>query len=263
MVKEYEPAPEREYSFAVVTVSFNNAQTIRQTIDSVLSQSWKKLEYWVIDGGSKDGTVEILREYGNQINWISEPDKGLYHAMNKGWEKSSAEYIGFLNADDFFAHQDVLKLMASALRKAPDSWAIYGDLAYVDAADPSRMVRYWKAGSYRRSSFRFGWMPPHPTFYLRRDAFLFFTGFRADEFRSAADYELMFRMLFVNRLPAIYCPGIKVKMRTGGISNRSLSNRIMANREDLLAWTINGMKPYFFTLWLKPLRKIFQYIIRP
>lgn len=260
---EQKEPEERAYSISVVTVSFNNASTIRQTIDSVLSQSWPKVEYWVIDGGSRDGTVEILQSYGNRIKWISEPDDGLYHAMNKGWEKAENEYVGFLNADDFFAGPGALAQLVQTLKKHPDAWAVYGDIAYVKADKPEKMVRYWKAGPYHRNSFRWGWMPPHPAFYLRKDAFLFFQGFNTLDFTSAADYELMLRMLYRNRLPAVYSPGIKVMMRTGGISNRSFSNRLRANREDALAWEINHLKPEFYTLWLKPLRKIFQYILRP
>ena len=258
----HEEVRERDYSFTVVTVSFNNAATIRQTIESVLSQTWKKKEYRVIDGGSSDGTIEILKEYSNRIHWTSEPDKGIYDAMNKGWLGARNEYVGFLNADDFFAHPGVLQEMVGTLRRAPDSWAVYGDLAYVDAVNTGKIIRYWKSGAYNRSAFLLGWMPPHPAFYIRRDAFAFFGGFNSADFISAADYEFMLRMLFRHRLPAIYSPGLKVKMRTGGISNRNLSNRLRANREDRRAWEINQLKPHFFTLWLKPFRKILQYFIR-
>jgi glycosyltransferase involved in cell wall biosynthesis len=260
---EYREAEARTYSFTVVTVCFNNASTIRQTIESVLSQTWKEVEYWVIDGGSKDGTLEILASYGDRLKWISEPDEGLYYAMNKGWQRAENEYVGYLNADDFFAGPGILAEMAATLKKHPDVWAVYGDIAYVQADQPEKMVRYWKAGKYRRSAFRMGWMPPHPAFYLRRDAFELFQGFNSKEFTTAADYELMLRMLYRNRLPAVYSPGIKVKMRTGGISNRSFSNRFRANREDARAWKINELNPIFYTFWLKPLRKIFQYILRP
>lgn len=255
-------AKEREYSITVVTVCYNNAATIRQTIESVLSQTWKKTEYWVIDGGSTDGTIEILKGYKNRLNWISGSDNGIYDAMNKGWERASKDYVGFLNADDFFAHEKVLAELVQSLRKAPDSWAVYGDLAYVDATETKKVIRYWKSGKYRRKAFLFGWMPPHPAFYIRKDAFLFFGGFNSTDFTSAADYEFMLRMLYRNRLPAVYSPGLKVKMRTGGISNRNITNRLRANREDRLAWKINQLKPFPFTLFLKPLRKLGQYIFR-
>jgi glycosyltransferase involved in cell wall biosynthesis len=254
---------EREYSFTVITVSYNNASTIRQTIESVLSQTWEKIEYFVIDGGSDDGTLEILRDYEGKLRWISEPDDGLYYAMNKGWKKSTSEYIGFLNADDFFAHTKVVSEMVAALKRRPDSWVVYGDLAYVQADHPEKIVRYWRAGNFSRISFLFGWMPPHPTFYIRRDAFSFFEGFAEKELKSAADYEFMLRMLYKHRLTAVYSPGIKVKMRLGGLSNQSIRNRLRGNREDARAWRMNGLKPFFFTLWLKPVRKIFQYILRP
>lgn len=253
----------REYSFTVITVSYNNASTIRQTIESVLSQTWKKVEYLVIDGGSEDGTVDVLRSYGDKLKWISERDQGLYYAMNKGWRKASHEYIGYLNADDFFAHEGVVAEMAASLKRSPDSWAVYGDLVYVHPEKTSRVLRFWKAGKYSRRSFLFGWMPPHPAFYIRKDAFEFFQGFRETELKSAADYEFMLRMLYKNRLSAIYSPGVKVKMRAGGISNKNFQNRLRGNREDARAWLLNEIKPYFFTLWLKPLRKVFQYVLRP
>ena len=263
MMEEAVVQKERDYSFTVITVSYNNAATIRQTIESVLSQTWKKMEYLVIDGGSDDGTVEILRSYGNRLRWISEPDQGLYYAMNKGWPKARMDYVGFLNADDFFAHEGVVAEMAASLKSSPDSWAVYGDLVYVHNTKTNRVLRYWKAGNYKRRSFLYGWMPPHPAFYIRKDAFEFFQGFRETDLKSAADYEFMLRMLFKNRLSAVYSPGIKVKMRAGGISNKNLENRLRGNREDALAWELNELKPYFFTHWLKPLRKIFQYVLRP
>ena len=258
-----ENLPEREYSFTVVTVCYNNAETIRQTIESVLAQTWKKTEYWVIDGGSNDGTIEILQEFGDRVNWISEPDKGLYYAMNKGWEKASNEYVGFLNADDFFQHERVVAELVATVKKNPDTWVVYGDLAYVNPVKTEKIVRYWKAGNYDRESFLYGWMPPHPSFYIRKSAFTLFQGFRAEEFNSAADYEFMLRMLYKHRLPAVYSPGIKVMMRTGGLSNRSLENRMRGNKQDAQAWIVNGLEPYFFTIWMKPLRKIFQYLLRP
>lgn len=253
------PAP----FFSIITVSYNNSSTIAQTIDSVLSQDFKDFEYWVIDGGSSDGTQQILAQYNDQIRWISEPDEGIYHAMNKGWTRANGRFIAFLNADDFYAHTRVLSDVAGMLELNPQAWASYSDLAYVDPVDTQKIHRYWRAGTYDIRSFYYGWMPPHPTFFLKKEAFERFGGFRQDELKSAADYELILRMLCKHQLPAVYCPGLIVRMRSGGESNRSLKNRVRGNNEDRLAWKLNQMEPYWFTLFLKPLRKITQFFARP
>lgn len=253
----------RRISFSVITVCFNNVSTIRQTIESVLGQDHPDLEYLLVDGGSTDGTLDIIQEYGDRLSYISEPDHGLYFAMNKGWKMATGEFIGYLNADDFFDHSRVVSTMAEQVRFYPDVWALYGDLAYVNADNPDQIVRYWEAGFYWRWAFFFGWMPPHPTFYLRKSAFILFGGFRADRFRSAADYELMLRMLYRHHLPAKYIPSLMVRMRMGGISNKSLRNRVRATLEDRKAWKVNGMISFFPTLILKPLRKVYQFFYRP
>jgi len=253
----------RKYVFTVITVSFNNATTIRQTIESVLSQTHPDIEYLLIDGGSTDGTIDIVKEYGDKISWVSEPDPGLYHAMNKGWKQATGEFLGYLNADDFFDNPDVIASMVNVLRVQPNIWALYGDLAYVKADNPQEIVRYWDAGSYWRFSFFFGWMPPHPTFYLRRSAFTLLGGFRSDSLKSAADYELMLRMLYIHRLPAAYVPKLLVRMRLGGISNQSLKNRVRGMLEDRRAWKVNRKISWFITLLMKPVRKIYQFIYRP
>ena len=254
----------KNFSLSIVTVSYNNAATIRQTIESVLSQTYTDFEYVIVDGASTDGTLEIIKEYSDKIRWISEPDRGLYFAMNKGWKLAQNEFVGYINADDFYNDSEVLESVANAIRKNPDTWATYGDLAYVQADAPENIVRYWKAGDYRRRSFLFGWMPPHPTFFLRRQGFEIFGGFKATKFTSAADYELMLRVLYKNRVIPIYVPKLLVRMRVGGVSNRSVLNRLRGNWEDFRAWWVNRRWPLlFFTFILKPLRKIPQYYTRP
>lgn len=248
---------------SVITVSYNNRSTIRQTIESVLSQENAAFEYWVIDGGSTDGTLEIIEEYAGRLQYISEPDSGLYYAMNKGWQKAKGDFVGFLNADDFYNGSQVLALISKAVQSQPHIAAVYGDLAYVKAEDTRQIVRYWKSGHYSPSQFLWGWMPPHPTFYVRKALFEKFGGFRAEEFRSAADYELMLRFLYKHRAPAAYIPQVFVRMRVGGLSNRSVRNRVRGNAEDRAAWKINELKPYFFTLLAKPLRKLVQFIQKP
>ena len=249
--------------FSIITVSFNNAKTIGQTIESVLNQKFSDFEYLIIDGGSSDETLPILETYGDKITVVSEPDKGIYDAMNKGWRLAKGEFVAYLNADDFYNHDLVLKNMADSLSLEANVWAGYGDLAYVDPIQTEKIIRFWKAGTYTNQSFTLGWMPPHPTFFLKREAFVQFGGFKDDHLKSAADYELILRMLFKNKLKAVYCPDLLVRMRVGGISNRSLENRIRGNREDKLAWDLNNLKPAWFTFILKPVRKLTQFIFRP
>lgn len=248
---------------SVITVSFNNQATIRQTIESVLSQVDVSFEYWIIDGGSTDGTLDIIREYEGRLRYISEPDQGLYFAMNKGWQKANGAFVGFLNADDFYNNHLVLYRIAQAINDQPHIAAVYGDLAYVDANDTERVVRYWQSGLFSRSGFLWGWMPPHPTFYARKSMFEKFGGFRAEHFRSAADYEFMLRLLYKHQVPVAYVPHLFVRMRVGGLSNSSVQNRVRGNAEDRAAWKVNGLKPYFFTLFAKPLRKLVQFIQKP
>lgn len=254
---------EKRPFFSIITVSFNNGKTIRQTIESVLNQSFTDFEYWIIDGGSSDESLEIIRSYGNRVQWISEPDSGIYDAMNKGILHAKGKFIAFLNADDFYAATDVLGQVHETLNRNENAWAAYGDLAYVNEQDTDKIVRYWKSGDYSPRSFLWGWMPPHPTFFLRKDAFEKFGLFRNESMKSAADYELILRMLYKHKLPAAYCSKLLVRMRTGGLSNQSWTNRLRGNREDRLAWKLNQIEPFWFTLILKPLRKLTQYFQRP
>jgi len=243
---------------SIITVVYNGASTLRDCIDSVLRQSYQDIEYLVIDGGSTDGTVELVRSYGSRITrFVSEPDQGLYDAMNKGLRLATGDLIGILNADDFYRHDQVIERVA-ALADQENSEAIYGDLVYVDANDTRKITRYWSSGKYRKGAFRWGWMPPHPTFFVRRSVYLRFGLFQT-RFRSAADYELMLRFVHRHGIKVSYLKEVLVVMRAGGVSNRTVGNRLNANREDQEAWELNGIKPYFFTHWLKPMRKIFQF----
>jgi glycosyltransferase len=191
---------------------------------------------------------------------VSEKDNGIYDAMNKGIGLATGDIIGILNSDDVYSHDKVLSKVAAAFTD-PSVDAVYADLQYVDPENTNRTIRTWKAGNYRPGSFYYGWMPPHPTFFVRKkiysDAGLFNISLR-----SSADYELMLRILLKNKVRAGYIPEILVRMRAGGQSNATLKNRVIANREDRMAWQLNGLKPYFFTLYLKPLRKLSQFIIK-
>ncbi len=241
---------------SVITVCYNSASTIEDTIKSVLQQNYKNLEYIVIDGASTDGTLDILHQYKSKITQlISEQDDGMYHALNKGIEIATGDIIAFLHADDVYAFPGVISGVAEQMKNAD---ALYGDLVYVQQQAVNKISRYWKSGRYFPGSFKWGWMPPHPSFFVRKEVYNKFGTFNT-QLHSAADYELMLRFIHKHGIEPVYWPEVLVKMRSGGKSNVTLANRIHANKEDKVAWELNGLSPFFFTLWIKPLRKIPQY----
>lgn len=243
---------------SIITVVYNGAATIGDCIRSVLGQDFCNKEYIIIDGASKDGTMQIVSGFSDQIQIVrSEPDAGIYDAMNKGIALATGDVIGILNADDMYADGQVLSRVAASFAD-PDCEGSYSDLVYVDAPTAQRITRKWIAGTYRPQSFLWGWMPPHPTLFLRKEVYEKYGSFRLD-MGSAADYELMLRILYKHEIKTKYIPEILVKMRAGGVSNLSLANRLKANRNDRHAWEVNGLQPFPFTLWLKPLRKIHQF----
>ncbi len=246
---------------SIITATFQSARTLRDTIDSVRRQSWPDIEHIIVDGGSSDDTLSILAAADHLSKVISEPDRGIYDAMNKGIGMADGEVIGILNSDDFYADERVIQDIVEQFRD-PGVEAVYGDLDYIDPNDSSRVTRRWKAGLYHPGSFRWGWMPPHPAFFVRRRLYEQHGGFNLD-MGTCGDYELMLRMVHRHGARLAYVPRTLVKMRVGGASNATLCARLRANRNDRLAWTVNGMKPYWFTLWLKPLRKIGQFLPIP
>jgi glycosyltransferase involved in cell wall biosynthesis len=247
---------------SIITVVFNGASTIQSCIESVLGQTYGDIEYIVIDGKSTDQTPEIVKSYGTKIAvFLSEKDAGIYDAMNKGITKATGDIIGILNADDFYRDSSIIEKIVSELKKT-NADAIYGDLIYVDTENIQQVTRYWKSGDFDRNKFLYGWMPPHPTFFLRAASYKKWGNYRLD-LGSAADYELMLRMLFKHGLTTAYLPQIITVMRTGGVSNKTVGNRWKANQNDRIAWALNDIKPYWFTLWLKPLRKVLQFVYKP
>jgi len=243
---------------SIVTAVYNRAKTISDAIDSVLGQTGCEIEYIVVDGLSKDGTEDVVRSYGDRITkYIREKDSGIYDALNKGVAAATGDVIGFLHADDVLAGTDIARAIAEPFKNASID-AVFGDLQYVDAENTNRVIRNWKSGQYDRSKFLYGWMPAHPTFYLRREHYQNLGVYR-DDFQIAADYELMLRMLFKNQLNAKSIDKVLVKMRVGGKSNSSIANRLVANREDARAWSLNDLKAPMGLRWMKPLRKIGQY----
>jgi glycosyltransferase involved in cell wall biosynthesis len=219
------------------------------------------IEHIVVDGQSTDQTMQVVEQYRDALaQVVSEPDQGIYDAMNKGISLASGEVVGMLNADDYYPSLDILSRVARVFEN-PDIDACYGNLRYLDTDDPSRVVRYWQAGDYKPRQFYWGWMPPNPTFFVRRSVYEQYGLFNL-ALGSAADYEIMLRFLLTHGLKAAYIPEVLVHMRTGGVSNATLVNRLVANRMDAKAWEVNGLKPYPWTLWAKPVRKIGQWFRR-
>ncbi len=245
----------------IITVSYNAVNTIESTINSVLSQDYNDIEYIIVDGSSSDGTKEIIQRYNDKITkWISEKDNGIYDAMNKGILLATGDVIGILNADDLYSSNDIISKIVNQFTKS-NADALYGDLKYVLKNDISKTIRFWKSGEYTEGKFLNGWMPPHPTFFVKKSIYNQFGLYRTD-MPSAADYELMLRFIHVKKIKLTYLSELITIMREGGVSNKSLMNRWKANRDDLRAWQVNNVKPNVFTLILKPLSKLIQFVFK-
>jgi glycosyltransferase len=242
---------------SIITITYNSEATIKDTIESVVNQSYNDIEYIIVDGKSTDNTLSIIESYKDKISKvISEKDKGLYDALNKGIALATGDLIGIIHSDDFYINNFVIEKIVKSIEEN-NSDAVYADLYYVDKVYTNKIFRKWKSGNYTYGQFINGWMPPHPTFFAKRSCYEKFGSFNLS-FVSAADYELMLRFIHKHKIKLAYLPEFIIKMRVGGKSNVSLKNRIRANNEDRKAWIINGLKPKFYTLYSKPLRKIIQ-----
>ena len=274
---------------SIITTSLNAVGTIRDCLESVKGQTCPDVEHIVVDGASTDGTQAVLAEYTDSLaQVISEADRGIYDGMNKGLRRATGDVVGLLNADDMYCNPLVLEKVAAVFAdEQVDS--CYGDLVYIaedkkgSRFEPGeqrtedrkervcanrlkegdfKIVRYWKSGEFDPRKFYWGWMPPHPTFFVRRHVYEKYGYFNLD-LGTAADYELMLRFLVGQRISVAYLPEIVLLMRSGGASNVTLQARLQANRMDRKAWEANGLKPYPWTLMLKPLRKVWQWVVKP
>ncbi|MGC8495392.1 MAG: glycosyltransferase family 2 protein [Syntrophobacteraceae bacterium] len=247
-------------TISIITAVRNGAKTLEDCLESIERQTLRP-EHIVIDGGSTDGTLEVIRRRGRGLaKTLCEPDRGVYDAMNKGIGMATADIVGILNSDDLYTHPCVLERVSRVFADTKVQ-CCYADLNYVDRVDLNRVVRAWRSGHYDKRSFYWGWMPPHPTFFVRREIYERFGRFNL-ELGSAADYELMLRFLLKHGLTAAYLPEVIVNMRCGGVSNATLKNRIKANRMDRKAWKVNDLAPLPWTVFMKPLRKIGQFFTK-
>ena len=246
---------------SIITVCFNSISTIKQTLDSIWGQDFDDIEVIVVDGSSTDGTFEYLFSNRNRINHlVSERDHGVYHAMNKGIKMSTGEIIGIINSDDFLSNDKILRQVYDGFKSNPSIDACFGDIRIIKNLKNNvyKNFRIWKPGSFSKKRFRYGWMMPHPSLFVRRNVYMEFGNFRTD-IGTSADYEFMLRCFYFNNLAAVYVPSEFVIMRSGGESSASLKNRVLANKQDSKAWRINGCQtPIFFRL-LKPMIKLPQW----
>jgi glycosyltransferase involved in cell wall biosynthesis len=247
---------------SIITVVFNNAATIADCINSVASQTYSNIEHIVVDGASSDGTQAIVEMNRDKISkYISEPDNGIYDAMNKGIRLATGDVLGILNSDDFYAGPHVIEKVV-ALFQESGAAALFADLVYVRPGNLDQTVRYYSGAGFTPDKFAWGWMPPHPTFFVRRELYERYGLFRTD-YKIAADFELTARFLARHKVLFAYLPEVIVRMRTGGISTRNLRSNWILNGEILRACAINGINTNYFKVYSKYFSKVMQLLKRP
>lgn len=246
---------------SLITVTYNSAKTLPDTIQSVLSQSYSNIEYIIIDGASQDNTIDIVKEYeplfNGQMHWISEKDDGLYDAINKGIAMATGDVVGILNSDDFFTSPTVIEEIANNFSEEID--AVYGDVHFVNSTDLARPIRYYSSKIFRSSLMKLGFMPAHPTFYCRKSCYDKYGLYKTD-FKIAADFDLLLRFIYVHHISLKYLPLDMVTMRVGGASTNGLKSHVCIMKEHLRSFKENGLKSNFFLLSLRYFYKLSEYI---
>ncbi len=259
MSRRHQSRPSQLMKISIITACYNREATIEKCVASLATQTHPDIEWIVVDGGSSDRTLEVLGRAARLPDvLISERDDGIYDALNKGLSKASGEVVGFLHSDDFYPNDDVLTSVAERFEDSSVD-AVYGNLEYVYAHQPQRVLRSWKSEAYARDRFATGWMPPHPTFYMRRRHYEELGCFDPS-YEIAADYESMLRYLWTHQLHALHMPKVLMRMRAGGVSNRSLGNMLRKSGEDLRAMKVHGVSR--FALIRKNLSKLPQFFRR-
>ena len=246
---------------SIITATYNSANTLEMCMDSVLNQSYNNIEYLIIDGNSTDDTKALIKaksEKNPNIKWTSEPDKGIYDALNKGIAAASGDIIGFVHSDDFLANSSVIEMIVTNF-DANDADGVYGDLHYVSVTDTSKVVRNWKSQVFLPKLLHRGWMPAHPTLFLKQEVYKSFGNFDLG-YRIAADYDFILRIFSNPSYKFQYLPETIVKMRVGGESNRSINNLIKKTKEDYKAAKQNGLSFPFFVILSKNLSKLPQWL---
>ena len=248
---------------SIITVTYNSAVTVRDTIESVLKQEYQDYEYLVIDGGSQDNTVDIIKEYepkfGGKMHWISEKDKGMYDGINKGIRMATGDVVGIINSDDFYHRTDIFDIINKAFEDNKEIQAIYGDVRFVHPNNLDKTVRYYSSKHWKPWRFRFGFMPAHPTFFTYKENFEKY-GYYQYDYHIAADYELLIRHLYTNKVPAKYVPVDFMKMRTGGRSTNGWMANVLLNQEIVRACKENGIWTCMPLLFMKYIIKVFELI---
>jgi len=244
---------------SIITVTLNSEDTIKDAINSVLKQTYQDIEYIVIDGKSVDSTVEIIKSYGGKVDkFLSEPDKGIYDAMNKGISLATGDVVGILNSDDFYIDENVIeKVVKTFEEKEVDS--LFANLIFVRPNNLEKTVRLYNSSQFNPSKFAYGWMPAHPTFFVKRAFYEEYGLFKTD-YRIAADFELLVRFLFKHRISYYYLDDIIIKMRTGGVSTRNFRSNWILNKEIIRACFENGIKTNMLKVSFKYFKKVFELI---
>ena len=246
---------------SLISVTYNSDKTLAYTIESVLSQTHSEIEYIVVDGASKDKTVSIIKQYeplfNGRMKWISEKDKGLYDAMNKGIRMATGDVVGILNSDDFFTSNDVLEKVSAAFIQDSQLDAIYGDVHFVNPDDLNKCVRYYSSKIFKRHLMKLGFMPAHPSFYIRKECFGKYGMYKTD-YKIAADFEFLLRVIYKEKIKTRYLPIDMVTMRTGGASTSGLESHKRIMKEHLRAFQENGLYTNYFLLSLRYIYKIVE-----
>ena len=244
---------------SIITVVYNNSKTIGWAIESILAQDYPNIEHIIIDGASTDGTLDIIKSYSDRIaKFISEPDKGIYDAMNKGLKLATGDIIGILNSDDFYASNTAISdIVREFDTKKVD--LVFGDLVFVKPEDLNKIVRTYSTPDFHPDKFAWGWMPPHPTCYIKKSVYQRYGYFKTD-YRIAADYEILTRFMAKHRITYSHIPKVLIKMRTGGVSTRNLKSNRILNQEIVRCCAENGIKTNALKVYSKYLTKVSQVI---